>query len=384
MLDSMFRWFALSFVAFVAFASVAAADPVRAPESLAVPSGFSIEIIAHVRAARELAVASNGDLLVGTLGSDVFIVDDAERAVAAPRVFAHVDDSPAAGVALSPDALYIGGQFTIWRVPYKTGDRVAQAKPQPIAHVRPNGLARRHVTSTVAIARDRLFVSVGSSCDACDPEIDSTRAAIFETGLEGGPLKLRAAHIRNAIALATNPDTRAVWAGVAEQDMLEHGHPYEVFDPFTVHDGVPDYGWPHCYENQRAVDAKRDCRSMTVARAVFPAYMTPIGAAIYPLHQTGKYAFPAAFAGGAFVGLHGSWHVPLVPPRVAFMALDGDTPKVPVDWNDPHAQWSDFLTGFQRPDGSRLGRPTGVAIGPEGSLFIADDRAGVIYRIRPR
>jgi glucose/arabinose dehydrogenase len=121
-----------------------------------------------------------------------------------------------------------------------------------------------------------------------------------------------------------------------------------------------------------------------IPRVVFPAYNTPIGATFYPLHPTGKYAFPAEYAGGAFVALHGSWHEPLVPPRVAFVAIKGDEPLKPVDWSDPSAQWREFVGGFQRADESRIGRPTGIAVGPEGSLFVADDQAGVVYRIRPK
>jgi glucose/arabinose dehydrogenase len=69
---------------------------------------------------------------------------------------------------------------------------------------------------------------------------------------------------------------------------------------------------------------------------------------------------------------------------VVFVALSGDRPKTPVAWNDPSVQWQQFVGGFQLESGERIGRPTGVAVGPEGSLFVADDKAGAIYRIRPR
>jgi len=87
-------------------------------------------------------------------------------------------------------------------------------------------------------------------------------------------------------------------------------------------------------------------------------------------------------AGGAFVAMHGSWHMPPVAPRVAFVAFRGGRAAKPIDWSDPNVQWSEFLGGFQT-GLWRIGRPTGVAVGPEGSLFVADDQAGAIYRIRP-
>jgi glucose/arabinose dehydrogenase len=76
--------------------------------------------------------------------------------------------------------------------------------------------------------------------------------------------------------------------------------------------------------------------------------------------------------------------MPLVPPRVVFVPMDGDQPRTPVDWNDPAKQWIEFVGGFQKADGvTRVARPTGVTVGPQGSLFVSDDLTGAIFRIRP-
>jgi glucose/arabinose dehydrogenase len=64
--------------------------------------------------------------------------------------------------------------------------------------------------------------------------------------------------------------------------------------------------------------------------------------------------------------------------------MHGDRPARPVDWQNAAVQWSDFVTGFQNGCSGRSGRPTGLAVGPQGSLFIGDDDAGVIYRVRPK
>jgi glucose/arabinose dehydrogenase len=63
--------------------------------------------------------------------------------------------------------------------------------------------------------------------------------------------------------------------------------------------------------------------------------------------------------------------------------MDGDLPVKPVNWQNPNAQWTDFVSGFQTGCQTRVGRPTGIAVGSKGSLFVADDAAGKIYRIRP-
>ena len=360
----------------------AACTPALTQTPLHVKSGFALERIATVSGAREIAATPNGDLLVGTTGNDVYIVPQAQGRAGAPRVFAHLPDSPAASVLTSGGFVYIGTQFDVWRAPYDPGDRAVRAPLRKIQVLRTNGVASDHLTTTLAVTGGRLFASVGSSCDACDPEIDDTRATVQEMALDGSGAHARAIHIRNAIALAVSPGG-ALWAGVAGQDALAHGHPYEIFDPVTAHPRTADYGWPRCYENHRAVTPRTDCSQAVVPRVVFPAYETPIGAAFYPLHPSGRHAFPTAYAGGAFVALHGSWHRPLLPPRLVFVPMNDDAPRRPVDWNDPAAQWSDFVTGFQTAGDARPARPTGVCVGADGSLYFADDEAGGIYRIRP-
>lgn len=346
-----------------------------------VPPGFTIETIARVAGPRELAVSPSGDLLIGTKGDDVAIVLDATGTPAPPRIFATLPDRYASGIALGSAALYVGTFGGVWRIAYAPGDRVARGAAKKIATVRPGG-GSGHTTTSVALAKDRLYASIGSSCNACD-ETDGTRATIEEMSLDGSGVRVRATHVRNAVALAVDDKTQALWAGVAGQDELEAGHPYEIFDNVSAHANTPDYGWPTCYENRRAVDGTHGCAAQTVSSAVFPAYETPIGAAFYEPPAGAVHAFPAFYRGGVFVALHGSWHAPHVPPRVVFVPIERGVPVTPVDWRDPSKQWRPFVGGFQREDGSRAGRPTGVAVAPDGSLFVADDSANAIYRIRP-
>jgi glucose/arabinose dehydrogenase len=113
------------------------------------------------------------------------------------------------------------------------------------------------------------------------------------------------------------------------------------------------------------------------------------------------YAFPAAYRGALFYTLHGSWHedntgVTVAPPRVVYVPMNGDQPKNPQTWGpagqpggDPYSTWGTsggnpaaFIDGFQDNTGARVGRPAGIAVGPNGSLFFSDDLNGNIYRIR--
>ncbi len=366
-----------------------------------VPAGFILETIADVGGARELAALPNGDLIVGTRGSDVYIVPNAEGTPGAPRVFATFDDDLAAGVAFARDGkeIYVATMHHVWAIPYR-GERAA-SHVHRIADVRTGPVAPGtdgdvHTTTSVAYSNGIVYVAAGSSCNAtmddgarpCE-EVDSTRAAVSVMKPDGTAFAQRAKHIRNAIALAVNPQTGSVWVGDAGQDDLPFGHPYEFLDDLSARPGDADYGWPECEENHHAYSPGYRCSNTVEPLVELPAYSTIIGATFYPVHQSGSYAFSQQYRGGLFASVHGSWHrngegCDAAPSRVVFIAMDGDRPTKSVDWTNPSTQWTDFVTGFQAGCTSRIGRASGIAVGPEGSLFVADDAAGAIYRVRPK
>lgn len=368
-----------------------------APAGLTVPAEFTIRSIAQVPHARELAALPDGDLLVGTQSRDVYLVPNVENAVAGrPQVYATLPDDLAAGVAFSAARceVFIATEHGVYATPYAGGQRTAT--PTKIANVRtgpvaPNSDGDVHSTTSVAFSdkTGTLYVSVGSSCNACT-EVDPTRAAIFQMSAAGTGIVKRATRIRNAIALAIDPVDATLWAGDAGQDNLTFGHPFEFLDAVTARSAPADYGWPECEENAVAYVSGANCAKTVVPLAVLPAYSTVVGATFYPPNQRGAFAFPSAYRGTLFAAAHGSWHATpnrttfaAIPQVVAFAMRDG-RPAVPVDWHDPRAQWHVFVGGFQQGERDRIGRPTGLAVGPQGSLFVADDAAGAIYRIRPR
>jgi glucose/arabinose dehydrogenase len=370
--------------------------PVK-PDGLTVPAGFKIQTIAQIGGARELAALPNGDLLVGTSGNQVFIVPNAEAAngkpAGAPQVFATINDNEAEGIAFAADRceVFIATTNAVWVATYKSGALTAE-HIRRIAKVRTGGIPPGsdgdvHTSTSVTYAKGVVYASIGSSCNACT-EIDPTRASIYTMKPDGAGFAKRATRIRNGIAIFTDPASDHVWVGGAGQDNLPFRHPYEYIDDVTSHAGVADYGWPECEENHHAYTSGADCSKTVEPLAELYAYSTIIGAAFYPAGQTGTFAFPAAYRGGVFAAAHGSWHTTpagasAAPSQVVFFAMNGDKPKSPVDWSTPTKQWTNFIGGLQEAGQSRRGRPTGVAVGSKGSLFVADDQNGLVYRVRP-
>ncbi len=365
------------------------------PSGVTLMDGFSASAVANVSQARELATLPNGDLLVGTQSAKVYLVQSAEGTPSAPTVFATLADSNAAGIALSPGFVYFGGQSSVWRAAYSDGDTTAQTLTAIFA-VRTGGVSGGgddiHKTTSLAVSGNTLFVSIGSSCNACK-EDDATRAAVWKMNLDGTDAKQIATRIRNAIALAVNPQSGMLWAGGAGQDDLTPGHPYEYMDAVTSHGaGVADYGWPDCEENNVAYKTGADCSHTVTPTIELTAYSTHIGATFYGAVATASAIFPSAFSGGLFVTNHGSWHGPnsspsaptSTPPSVSFVPMNGDAPCSSVEWANGNSQQVTFMSGMGLTNStSYSARPTGIAVGNEGSLFIADDQNGRVYRIRP-
>jgi glucose/arabinose dehydrogenase len=101
-----------------------------------------------------------------------------------------------------------------------------------------------------------------------------------------------------------------------------------------------------------------------VAKAVKPDYA--LGAHVAPLGL-------AFHAGGAFIGLHGSWNrKPLSGYKVVFVPFAEGRPSGPIQ---------DVLTGFLDPAGNARGRPVGIAIDAQGGVLVADDVGNAVWRI---
>jgi hypothetical protein len=248
---------------------------VSAPAQDAMPtvtSGFTIERIGTVDGARELAVAPNGDLFVGTLGNAVDLLPQAQSDhPGTPHAFATFDYHPAAGVTLGDGALFVGTQFAVYRIEYHTGDQTARGAPVKLLDVRLAGGSHDHVTTSVAIVDDILYASVGSSCNACRPELDSTRATIQRFDLLRHVATDEAYNIRNAIALTVNPATQTLWAGVAGADDLPLYHPMRSSTR------------SHCTGNRSTTAGRRATRIRNTSRS---------GAAIVQRRRFRAWSFP--------------------------------------------------------------------------------------------
>ncbi|HKQ22816.1 MAG TPA: sorbosone dehydrogenase family protein [Burkholderiales bacterium] len=277
------------------------------------------------------------------------------------------------GMALVGSDFYVANTDSIVRFPYKAGDSQITTPGVKLVDL-PAGTINHHWTKNIIASRDgsRLYVTVGSNSNVgengMDNEVD--RAAILEVDRATGRSRLFASGLRNPNGLDWQPQSGVLWTAVNERDEL--GGDLVPDYMTSVQDGA-FYGWPYSYYGKN-VDARvKPPRPDLVARAIAPDYaLGPHTASLGLAFYRGSL-LPQHYAGGAFIGQHGSWNR---KPRSGYKVL-----FVPFADGRPVGVPEDVLTGFVNAEGEALGRPVGVAMDRSGALLVADDVGNVVWRV---
>jgi glucose/arabinose dehydrogenase len=280
------------------------------------------------------------------------------------------------GMALVGHDLYVADTDAVLRFPYNDGQTQINAPGVKVVDL-PAGPINHHWTKNIIASRDgsRLYVTVGSNSNVAengmDKEID--RAAILEIDPSSGRSRVFASGLRNPNGLAWQPQNGVLWTAVNERDEL--GSDLVPDYMTSVKDGA-FYGWPYSYYGQHVDTRVKPQRPDLVAQAIAPDYaLGPHTASLGLTFYDGKL-FPARYAGGAFVGQHGSWNrKPSSGYKVVFVPFANGRPaEQPPE---------DVLTGFLDGHGNALGRPVGVAVDHAGALLVADDVGNTVWRVTP-
>ena len=240
----------------------------------------------------------------------------------------------------------------------------AYGMPETVIDNIPSG---GHYTRTIKIKNDKLYLSVGSSCNVCI-EKNSLRAAISRFNLDGSGGEVFARGLRNSVGMEFSPYSGELWGVNNGRDMLGDHHPKEELN--IIKNGK-HYGWPYCYESQvfdQDFGVNFDCQKTESPVYTFVAHMAPLGLAFYQ-----KGALPKKYNHSAFIAFHGSWNRSIPAGyKVVRLILD------PTGGIISH---EDFIIGWLKKNGSPKGRPVDIEYSPEGELYISDDFLGVVYKI---
>jgi glucose/arabinose dehydrogenase len=314
------------------------------------------------------------------------------------------------GIALYNGALYAEQNDAILKFALTEGNPVPQGKPEKVVSGFP--MTGDHFMHPFVIDKDgNLFVSSGSESNACETRARqpgsvgrdpcrelATRAGLWkydanQTGQRFSAAERYVTGLRNSGGQAFDASGK-LYAVQHGRDQLPENWP-KLYTPeagrelpaeeLVVVEQGADYGWPYCYfdgNTRKRVKAPEyggdgrdpgDCYMKAEPAAHFPAHWAPNDVLI----STGTQ-FPEGWRGGAFIAFHGSWNRAPGPQggyNVVYQPLlDGAA-------SDPYVVFADGFAGAEKAPGRADHRPSGLAMGADGALYIADDVKGRIWRV---
>jgi glucose/arabinose dehydrogenase len=337
---------------------------------LVVPAGLKVTYFArNLDGVRFMAVAPDGALYATQPGRGrVVRLPDANRDGIADSVVVVVTGlNQPHGLAFHKGVLYVAATDGVARVTLGA-DGTSSGSPVYVNRYSGGG---GHWSRTIVFGADSaMYVSVGSSCNLCI-EQSPDRAAVLRFNEDGSGKRVFASGLRNAVGLAVEPQTGALWAAQNERDNLPPNHEDLPPEEINILTDGGDYGWPYCYgdrvPNPEYDDAGRCAKTIPPA-AKLQAHSAPLGMTFL----TRATALPEEYRSDLLVAYHGSWNrdTPTGAKVVRIHVSDGKPGAV-----------EDLVTGWQGADGSRWGRPVDVVVASDGSVMISDDTGDAIYRL---
>jgi glucose/arabinose dehydrogenase len=423
------KWLATTLVSGAALTAHAATACPEGDGGLKLPAGFCATIFADkIGHARHLVVAPNGVVYVNTWSGRYYGNDKPHDggflvALQDTKGSGHADvnkrfggtvatgSAGGTGIGLYKGALYVEMNDSILRYALTDASILPTTKPEVVVSGMP--LTGDHPMHPFAIdPRGAMYVDVASATNSCQPQNRQdnipgdkpcteleTRGGIWlydanKTGQVFSPKERYATGIRNAdgITLDTSGNLYSTQHG---RDQLgtnwaklytpEQGAELPAEELMKVVKGG-DYGWPECYFDQfqhKLVLAPEyggdggktvgECAGKGAPAAAFPAHWAPNDVVIYEGSQ-----FPTVYKGGAFIAFHGSWN------RAPFPQGGYNLVYQPLADGKASGKYVIFADNFAGPDkepGKAAHRPSGLAVGPDGALYVTDDQNGRIWRI---
>jgi glucose/arabinose dehydrogenase len=396
---------------------------------ITLPAGFCASVFADsLGHPRDIVVATNGDVYVNTWSGQYFLtaappggfliaIRDTKRTGRGDSLVRFGPSPATKGTGGTGIALYKGYVYA------EAGTNIVRYK-LPAGQLVPDTTTSETIISDLPISGDHpmhpfvidtsgaLYVDLGSASNSCQLKnrtLNSpghkpctelaTRGGIWKydankTGQHFSPTERYATGIRNAVGIALDP-SGSVWSTQHGRDQL--GENFPKLYTLQQSSDLPaeelmhltanaDFGWPECYydQNQKKLvlapeyggDGGKStgvCDQKKAPDVAFPGHWAPDGLVFY----TGS-SFPSRFQGGAFIAFHGSWDRPIGSQegyKVVFQPFANGAPS---------GAYETFADGFAgaivQPD-KAAHRPTGLAVAPDGALFITDDKGGRVWRV---
>jgi glucose/arabinose dehydrogenase len=386
---------------------------------LTLPTGFkALKVADSLGSARHIAVAENGDMYIALRranngGGIVALRDTDNDGIADQKEY--FGDHAGTGIGIHDGYLYASSTTKVFRYKMIKNSLVPTAEPEVVIEGFPD--QRQHAAKSFTFDNSgNIYVNVGAPSNSCQEQDRSTQspgqdpcpllerhAGIWQfSATELGQTQQQdgvryATGLRNVVGLEWNEAKNSLYVTQHGRDQLSQNWP----DLYTQKENAElpaetlykvskgdNFGWPYSYYDQRknalmlAPEYGGDGEIMIANTEyagqfknpvkAFPGHWAPNALTFYDATQ-----FSEKFRNGALIAFHGSWNRAPLPQqgyKVVYAPLDGSA-----------SNFSDFATGFPGSDQPQPGnadhRPTGLTVGPDGTLYITDDSQGTVWRV---
>ena len=382
---------------------------------LVLPPGFRALVVAdNLKPLRNMTVAPNGDIYVKTREAGIYGLRDTDGDGRAD-VIKEFGSGGGTGIALRGDWLYSSTDDHVFRYKLTPGELVPAGAPERIIRDLPN--KRQHSAKALAFGADgQLYVEVGSPSNAYGGAKDRALGAKGEDPTEflktyGGfwrfdPDKLEQTQAdgyhfstghRHSTTIALHPVSKQLFIAAHGRDQLNTVAPQFFTDEDNAENPSEEFhllkagsnlGWPFTYWDPRAKQRKLNPEYGGDGKLLaepgkfdepligFPAHWAPMQLAFYTGAQ-----YPEKYKNGAFLAFQGSWNRAPKPQKgykVVFIPFNEK--GMPTGDYETFADNFAGMAEIASPNDAKH-RPNGVAVGPDGSLYVSDSSHGRVWRI---
>lgn len=424
-----FRHFALLFLSLIGFSQPKEESPLPAGDpgngGLFLPGNFEAVVVVKSLPgkARQIAVNDNGDIYVKAryAGKDSSVIalrdtnGDGKADIMKKFGGAYKEGGYGTAVRIHDGYLYFSSELVVYRYKLTPGKLVPESNLEVImTDDHPHGGHEHNAKPVSFDNKGNMYVPFGAPSNACQ-EINRTpnSPGIYPCPLledHGGIWRFDANKTgqtqKDGVKYATGMRSIVAMDWNEEDDNLyivHHGRddllrlwankyspwqsavlPSEEF--FRVKEGM-DGGWPYYYYDQiqkkKVINPEYEGREKEIGKEDsleqpvmgFPGHWAPNDLLFYRGDQ-----FPEHYKNGAFIAFHGSTNRAPYSQSGFFICF------APFKNGAPTGEWEVFADGFAGRDpipnvNNAVYRPMGIALGPDGSLYISETEKGKVWRI---
>jgi glucose/arabinose dehydrogenase len=330
------------------------------------PPGFHIGVYAdHVLSARQMAWGDKGTLFVGSFSLGVVYAITDHHGHKEVKTILKGLKMPT-GIGFRDHTLYVADIDRILAYPDAEEHLDHMPAPKVVYSDMPPYVP--HGWKYIAFDKEGwIYMAFGPPCNECIPPVSNSQ--VRRINPKTGEALIVALGIRNSVGGDVDPRTGDYWFSQNARDWLGENKPDDTLIHITRLG--EHFGYPYCHAGtipDPVYNLGYKCSQFAQPAALLGPHVAPLGMKFY----TGDM-FPPQYKDNIFLAEHGSWN--------RHHYLGGRIERIIVDPTTGKTKQEVFATGWIVGPMKYIGRPADVIVAKDGSLLVADDFAGAIYRI---